>query len=261
MSKLLDWLTLAAICLLVGVFATIFLVRRWYRVSVVPVVHAQANSAPGSKTILIDKTRGLDPFEVMQVLEGSSELTAGGLSVQALSWIEPEGTSLTDASRFRSAYYAPAADSWLKDLTLVLRNRTSKTIVRVEFDLTFPETKGTGPMIWPTVRFGQLPANAAFYGSGDPIPPGPEPAILFNPGQVMGFNFARSESHLRAAVETRQPFASISLCYVHFRVSFDDGMVWTEAGDYANPDPQHPGRYLPPDRGYFPGPLMGLPAE
>ena len=71
----------------------------------------------------------------------------------------------------------------------------------------------------------------------------------------------RSESHLRAAVGTRQPFASISLCYVHFRVSFDDGMVWTEAGDYANPDPQHPGRYLPPDRGYFPGPLMGLPAE
>jgi hypothetical protein len=146
-------------------------------------------------------------------------------------------------------------------LEVALRNRTSKNIVRVVLNVAFPETRAEGPISQPAIRFGRLPANVAFYGSGQPIPPGPEPPLLFGPGKTMGFNLTAHDSQLRAAVERRQPFSTITLCYIHFEVVFDDGMIWTEAGGYAEPDPEHLGRFLPPDRTYFPGPLMRSPTE
>lgn len=77
----------------------------------------------------------------------------------------------------------------------------------------------------------------------------------------MGFNFVNYEPYLEAAVAHRQPFSTVSICFFHLGVSFADGMIWTEAGGYAQPNSQFPGRYLPPDRAYFPGPLTGSPGE
>lgn len=258
MSRLLDRLTLVAVYVLGGVLVSLLVLKGWHGVDVVPIVQAQSDSTAGIRTVLVNKTRRLDPIEVTQVLEGASELSASEPSDDDMNWLDPQAGP---GHRIFSAYKFQGGDSWLKDLTLVLRNRTSKNIARVEFDVTFPETAATGPMVWPTVRFGRLPANVTFYGTGEPMPPALEQPILFVPGQVIGFNFAKNASQLQVAVESRQPFASISLCYVHVRVNFDDGMVWTEAGGYAEPDPQHSGLFLPPARAYFPGPLMGPASE
>lgn len=261
MSKLLDRMTLITLCLLGGVLATVLIAKGWNRANLVPVVRAQSNPAPGIKTVVVNKTRRLDPLEATQVLEGGNQITPGDPSPADLDSLNPAGLPVVSTREFRVAYKFQAGDDWLKNLEVVLRNRTSKNIARVVLNVTFPETATKGPMAWPRVRFGQLPANVAFYGSGDPIPPGPEPTLLFPPGQIMGFNVTRYDPQLRATVERSQPFSTVTLCYIHYEVVFDDGMHWSEAGSYAAPDPEHPGWLLPPDRAYFPGPLMGPPVR
>ncbi|MFZ0963627.1 MAG: hypothetical protein WAO35_22415 [Terriglobia bacterium] len=261
MSKLLDRLILITLCLLGSVLATAFIAEGWHRVNLVPVVRAQSNPAPGIKTVVVNKTRQLDPIEVTQVLEGGNEIVPGDPSPADSDWMNSPALPVISTHEFRAAYKFPAGEDWLKDLEVVLRNRTSKNIVQVVLNVTFPETRAEGPIAWPAIRFGQLPANVAFFGSGDPIPPGPEPSLLFPPGTIEGFNLTRPDSQLRATVERSQPFSTVTLCYIHFAVVFDDGMNWTEAGGYAAPDPANPGRFLLPDRSYFPGPLMGPPAQ
>ena len=76
----------------------------------------------------------------------------------------------------------------------------------------------------------------------------------------MSFSFMDRASRLREAVERRQPFLTVSMCYIHFKVNFDDGMHWSEGG-YAAPDPDHLGKFIPTDKTYFPGPLVGPCAD
>jgi len=261
MSKVVDRLTIVALFVLGSVLTASFFAMGWRHMNVVPVVRAQGTPTSAIKTVAVNKTGELDPIEVRQVLEGASQLTASDPSEEDLKWLEPGVVPGGPRREFRSAYKFQAGESWLRDLTLVLMNRTSKNIVRVELDLAFPETGAAGPIAASTVRFGRPPANIAFYATGDPMPPPTEEPILLAPGQAMAFDLVRKEPQLRAAVARIQPFATISLCYIHVGASFDDGMVWTEAGGYARPDPQRLGWFLPPDRAYFPGPLTGAPGE
>ncbi|MFZ0963654.1 MAG: hypothetical protein WAO35_22550 [Terriglobia bacterium] len=261
MSKLLDRLILVTLCLLGGVLAIVFIPKGWNRVHLVPVVRAQSNPEPGIKTVVVNKTRQLDPIEVTQILEGGKEVLSSDPSQADSDWMNPKDLPVLTSREFRDAYKFSAGEDWLKDLEVVLRNRTSKNIVRVALEFRFPETTANGPTAGTRIRFGQLPSNVAFLASGDPIPPGPEPTLEFSPGKAMGFNFVSHDYQLRAAVEHGQPFSTVALCYIHFAVVFDDGINWTEAGGYAAPDPQRPGWFLPPDEAYFPGPLMGPPAS
>jgi len=261
MSKLLDRLTLVALCVLGAVLASLLIVEGWHRVRVVPIVRAQGDPTGGNKTVLVNKTRRLDPIEVVKVLEGGKEVAPGDPSQDDLNWLMPKDLPLRPARQFRTAYKFPAGESWLRDLSLVLLNRTSKNIVHVSMHVTFPETTATGPMLWPTVRFGQLPDNVAFFVSGEAMPPRPEEPIFLEPGEERTFPLVEQGPHLRKAIEGRQPFSTVSMCYIHFEATFDDGMHWGEVGGYSDPDPDHPGRFTPTDMTYFPGPLVGPPAE
>ncbi len=259
MRKLLDRVTLTVLCLLSIVLVSTFVVKNWHELNPEIVVHAQSSSSTPIQTIVFDKTQSLDAIEVLQVLEGVALITPGDPSDQDMRWLEPQGVR-AGAPQIRSAYKFQASDSWLKGLTLVLRNRTSKNIVRADFIVTFPETAATVAMVAPRVRFGRFPASVAFFANGQPIPVSGD-TLLLAPGQAMGFNLGNYDSQLRGAIESRQPFSTVSITYLHFDVSFDDGTIWAAGGGYAAPDPQFPGKYLPMDRTYFPGPLMGSPAE
>ena len=258
MSRLLDRLTFAALCLLSGMLVVSLIAKNWHRLDFVPVVRAQ--NSPGVKTIVVNKARQLDPIEVTQILESGKEIMPGDPSPADSQSLNPKDLPALSSREFRTAYKFPAGDDWLRGLEVVLRNRTSKNIVQVVLNVAFPETAAKGPMAWPRVRFGQLPANVAFYGSGDPIPPGPEPILRFPPGRTMGFNVTSYDSKLRAAVERSQPFSTVSMCYIHFIVTFEDGMHRSEGG-FATPDPARLGESIPAGAAYFPGQLLESSAD
>lgn len=261
MSKLYDRLTLAALCLLGVVLATVFFARGWHRLNALPVVQAQSNFTPGIKTVIVNKTRRLDPIEVVTVMEAGEEIEPSAPSQYNLQWLVRNDRPVRTTKEFRTAYDFPANDDvWLKNLSVALRNRTSKNIVFVSIGVAFPETKATGPLVWPYVRFGQLPANVAFFGSGDAIPARGEKLLSLAPGEEMTFSFQDHAAHLKTVLENRQSLSSISMCYLHFLVTFDDGTHWSEGG-YAAPDPVHPGKSIPLEVSYFPGPLIGSSAD
>lgn len=261
MPKLLDRLTLTAFCLLGGALAAVLITRALDRVDVVPVVRAQSSPAPGMKTVIVNGTRRLDPLKVVRIMEAGAEVAPSVPSQYHRQWLVRNDLTVKTTKEFRVAYNLPANDdTWLEKLSLVLRNRTSKSIVFVSVGVSFPETKASGPMLWPFVRFGQLPSNTAFYGTGAPIPPRVEKPFLLAPGDETSFPFIDHAEHLKEVVERRQALSSVSMCYLHFLVSFEDGTHWSEGG-YAAPDPFRPGRFIPFETTYFPGPLVGPSAD
>jgi hypothetical protein len=218
------------------------------------VVHAQS----GLKTVSISRLRPADPLEVSEVLENGQPVGRTLLSEDDLKWTDkglpvalPVLIQRYEARPSRWAYKFRAGDDWLKDLSLVARNRTSKTIVNVGMLVRFPETKADGPAILEDIEFGRIPANAAFTGSGQRLGQDSNKSIFLGLGQTMAFSLAAHDGELRRSVEFYRPFSTVSLCVIEFRVYFEDGMQWF--GGYSMPDPTHPGRFVPMGFRYFPG--------
>jgi hypothetical protein len=193
-------------------------------------------------------------------LERGKELVPGEPSEEDLKWVHM-GINLPIRGRqFRDAYKFQAGDDWLRNLSLVLGNRTSKNIVLVSPSLHFPETKPNGPEVTCDLVFGRIPENVAYTSSGEKIPQGSNTPIMLAPGQRMMFSLAEDSSNIRDTVERFQPFSTVSLCYIHFSVYFEDGMRWSE-GTYVAPDPAHAGKFIGMGLFYFPGPAHRLPDE
>ena len=205
------------------------MVQNWSHAHL-PLIHAQLTDA--TKTVVVGHVRRLDPVAIVHVVEAGNDIPGGELSDEDAKWFPG-----TDPPFRGREFYVPhkfqADDNWLKNLSLVLRNRTSKNIVRVRLLIEFPEAKVTVNGIPPRhgleshADFGQLPANAAYFLSGKPMPPSSQKPILFAPGQEMTFPLAEVESKFRDDVELwAQSFSTISLCYIRFNVDFEDGVHW-----------------------------------
>jgi hypothetical protein len=227
----------------------------WRHPCLVNVVHAQS----GLKTVSIDRLRPVDPLEVTEVLENGQPVGRTLLSEDDLKWMFkglpvalPVLIQRYEARPGWWAYKFRAGNDWLKHLSLVVRNRTSKNIVYVAMLLRFPETKANGAAISDDIEFGRIPANAAFTGSGQKLRQGSDKPIFLPPGQAMAFSLAAHDGELRRSVEFYRPFSTVSLCVIEFEVYFQDGMQWF-GGGYSIPNRTHPGRFIPMGFGYFPG--------
>lgn len=259
MTRWIDRLTVMTGSVLGTVLICSLAVQHLHQARLIPIAHAQGNEAANSKTVIINHVKRLDPVQVVEVIEGGKVIPSAEPSPDDLEWFIRKDLPPPRGRQFRVAYKFQADDDWFRDLSLVLRNRTSKTIVYVALLVSFPETKAATGMqgaVSSVVAFGQLPSSAAYTGSGEPIPQGSRRPILLAPGQQMTFSLADDDRNLRPAIEAWQSFSSVSLCVIHFIVYFDDGMQWNEGGYFA-PDPDHPGRHIPLEISHFPGPLMG----
>ena len=230
----------------------------------VPFARGQVAGTSGIKTVILKHVMRLDAIEVMKVLEAGTESSRGDPSEEDLRWFRhPALPSPPPGGRqFRVAYKFQAGDEWLKNLSLVVRNRTSKNIVFLLINLRFPEAgpaTGTQGGISSEVRFGQIPSNAAYTASGERLALPPQKPLQLAPGQEATFPLADRAADIRAGIEQSLSFSSISMCAIHFLVYFEDGMQWN-AGGYFIPDPSQPGKMTPSELQYFPGPLMGPPA-
>jgi hypothetical protein len=263
MIKSIQRLTIATLFILGAELVCPTSVKLWRRGYFVNLVHAQS----GPKTVSINRLRPVDPLDVSEVLEDGRPVGRTLLSQDDLKWIDkglpvalPVLIQRYEARPSRWAYKFRAGDDWLKDLSLVVRNRTSKNIVYVDVVVGFPETKANGPAIFDDIEFGRIPANAAFTGSGQRLRQGSNKPIFLAPSQTMAFSLAAHDGELRRSVEFYRPFSTASLCIIEFQVYFGDGMKWF-AGLYSMPDPTHPGRFAPMGFRYFPGQTHGRAAE
>lgn len=170
MSRLLQALNLAAICLLGGVLASVLVVRAR------PQAHARALaeksdiSWPMPETLQLYPAHPGDPVKLVGITKGASQIELGKYRVPVL-----EADTFSGPNPF---------DDWLKDASFVVRNQTSTRIVSVGISVVFPARRpnvachsvfdvswcdqhpnwcdgGCPTLVERTLQWGRIPAAAA----------------------------------------------------------------------------------------------------
>ncbi|MGA9059887.1 MAG: hypothetical protein WB763_25635 [Terriglobia bacterium] len=236
MLRGLQWLSLIACCLLGTVIACVLMVQIWDKVSVVPVVQAQDALMGGSKFVEIERDCPRDSARVVKVTVGKQVITPGFFN------------------RLKGPSGVPfqAGDDWLKKLTFTIRNRSSENFVELDMHICFPDTETTGHEICQPIDLGRMPDNAAYTVEGNKFDQGSARPLDFRPGQEMKISFAPYADEIRRRIEERQPFSTISRCFINLDGGFfEDGMRW-ELADYLVPDPSRHGSFKPVDDSEIP---------
>jgi hypothetical protein len=205
------------------------MVQNWNKVSVVPVVNAQDAPVAGSKYVEIEPDWAGDSARVVRVTVAKQVVTPGHFNPHK----GPSGVPFQ------------AGDDWLKQLTFTIKNRSSKKFVYLYMHICFPDTEATGHQICQPIELGRVPEIAEpSHGSAVPLD--------FRPGQQMQISFAPYADDIRKRIEERQPFSTISRCFINMHTGyFEDGMQWL-LGLYSVPDPSHPGSFKPVDGSEIP---------
>ncbi|SPF55329.1 exported hypothetical protein [Candidatus Sulfopaludibacter sp. SbA4] len=143
-------------------------------------------------------------------------------------------------------------DDWLQNIEIHLFNRTSRTIVFGRVVVAFSEL-GSGPAASGRrvafLDFGRIPANAAFFGDGKPMPQNPDQQPLsWGPRQTIVVHVGDYIDKIRGQIHDEVPTQVFIIKRPFF---FADGMRWD--GDYAVPDPAHPGQWVAKEPLHFPG--------
>ena len=192
----------------------------------VPVVQAQDNEGSSMKTVGLDMwARSCDAVRVVSVTEN-------GQTIDAATPKHP-GTPFADPN-----------NDWLKNLSVTLKNYTSKNIAFAVVVLHFPQTKSAGPEAAWDVQLGRIPANDAYSPTGEALPLSPDQKPLnFGPGQTLTISFAAYEANVRQML-AEQPTPEVTEAAIQLgEFLFDDGSQWNPSG-YRLPDGDHPGRYI-----------------
>jgi len=229
MQKGLQWASLFACCLLGTVIAGVLVVQNSSRATVIPVVRAQDAPPAGVKYIEVEPDCPRYAAKVVKVMVGNQVVTPGDF----------------DPYKGPSGVPFQAGDDWLKNLTFTIKNRSSKKFVELDMRICFPDTKTAGYQACQAIEVGRIPEiDKLGQGSGRPLD--------FRPGQEIQISFAPYADEIRRRVEERQPFSTISRCFINLAVGyFEDGMQWM-LYNYSVPDPSHPGSFKPVDESEVP---------
>jgi hypothetical protein len=180
------------------------------------------------------------PVRIVQALEGTMDVTGVGRDpVTGLPYKPWTGKPFQ------------AGDDWMKNLVFVVKNSSNKKVTAMNFTLIFPDT-GAGtpsdPGIVAGMSVGRLPENALYNPrTGQKRTGVPEYNANFSllPNQEFRFAVAPYYDEIKAAIETKQPISTITICQVGFEIYyFADGTRLDGGGDFAEPDPNRPGAWL-----------------
>jgi hypothetical protein len=199
----------------------------------------------GTKTVDIDTQTKMDPVTVSKVMVGDQQIRTG--------------VSTAGVREVRQGTPFQAGDDWLKNMTIVIRNRTDKAIVRAEIVLLFPDT-GDGtpgrPVTAYTITLGQRPEIDAFRSNGQKLSRQlDKKPFFFAPGETLVINVADYVDEIRSIVEAKLLFSQITRVVIErTQFFFEDGMRWNNLYGFGVPNPNHPGQFTNMDRStYFPG--------
>jgi hypothetical protein len=216
---------------------------------IAPVAAANPGKSLGTKMVYIDRQTRMDPVTIEKVTVGSQLIQPG---VSTAARVDQPATPFQ------------ADQDWLKNMSISLKNRTDKVVVRAEVQLFFPDTgNGITPQgrISPTVtvytmELGQRPEIDSYASHGQKIPPEPgKQPLLLAPGQTLVIHVADHVDEMHSRVEETLPFSQVTRVAIRrLRFFFVDGMRWTDLDRFGIPDPNHPGQFTNLDSGrYFPG--------
>lgn len=203
-----------------------------------------ATGTLGTKMVYIDAQYRVDPVTI-------TKLTVGDQQIQP-------GVS-TGAREVQPGTPFQADEDWLKKMSISLKNRTDKVIVRAEVELYFPDTgdgSSSQPVTGYNMSLGQRPEIDSYSRHGQKLPQEPsKPALLVAPGQTFVIHVADYLDAIQSRVEETLPFAQVTRVAIR-RIGFffADGMRWNDLYGFGVPDPNHPGQFTYMDRNrFFPG--------
>lgn len=127
------------------------------------------------------------------------------------------------------------ADDWMRNANIRVKNVSDKTIIYIEIDLNFPETKASGNEMSYRLKLGHRPAAHNM-----------DPSLELRTGEeaVLSLDGERYEQLVRF-LEQRHPISGIRKGIVRIGfVIFVDGTAWS-GGMFHRRDPNNPNRYIP----------------
>jgi len=198
----------------------------------------------GTKMVYIDAQYRVDPVTITKVIVGDQEIQPG------LS---------TGPREVRPGAPFQADEDWLKTMSIFLRNRSDKVIVRAEVQFFFPDTGDGSPsqsVTAYTATLGQRPDIDSFGSHGQKLAPEPNrPALLVAPGKALIFRVGDYLDEMQSLVEQKLSFSQVTRIAIRrLQVYFADGMRWDDLHGFGIPDPDHPGQFTYMDRNrFFPG--------
>jgi hypothetical protein len=204
---------------------------------------AAATGALGTKMVYIDAQYSVDPVTITKVLVGDQQIQPG---------VSTGPREVQPGTPFQ------ADEDWLKNMSISLKNRTDKVIVRAEVQLWFPDTGdgSSAPVTVYTITLGQRPDIDSFASHGQKLPPEPgKPPLLIAPGQTVVVHFADYLDAMQSRVEEKLSFTQVTRVAIQrLKFYFADGMIWDDLHGFGVPDPNHPGQFSYMDRNrFFPG--------
>jgi hypothetical protein len=176
------------------------------------------------------------PVEVTRVAIGSQDIVPG-------IYRDPE----------RGGKPFKADVNWLEELVLWLRNRTAKTIGAADLQVCFPETTATGLMMCSPVEVGCIPPPVESFTHGGASMQVSSCPFRLEPGAVVRISVRDYAQSMREFVEERQPFSTITSCFIHFQAFHFDGGMKCTPGHYWVPKASRPGLETSLAPTFFPG--------
>jgi hypothetical protein len=244
MVKRMRGLSLHVCCLLAAVLSCALVVGFWDTLNILPTVRAQEALMGQWKFVerepnvpeesgpypCNDVNFPCEAVRVVKVTVGGQEVTPGPYNRRG----GPSGVPFL------------AGDDWLKGLVFTIKNRTSKKIVQVFSDISFPETETTtGSTLAQHIWLGRSPEGVSYTKDGEEVHQGGNGPLDFRGGQEMEISFAPYADEIRKKIEERQPFSTITRCFINVHTAiFEDGMHWILT-HYDAPDPGYPGTRKP----------------
>jgi hypothetical protein len=201
----------------------------------------------GYGNIYIDRQTSMDPVSIEKIAVGDQLIELGVM--------DPRGRVHEPGMQFQ------AGPDWLKDMSVVLKNRTNKEIVHVEIELWFPDS-GDGTRGHPVQTYelalGQRPEIDLYIGRGgqkvlpdtdkEPLSLLPEKTVVIHIADY----FDQIEELLKGGSKRLQQHTRVVVRQLG--CAFVDGMRWSDVGGFLIPDFDHPGHFAKQDQGrFFPG--------
>lgn len=237
MLKGLQWLSVFASCVLAAAIGCVLIARSWEDVSLQPVVQAQGTLTAGSKFIEVELENANQAVRVVKVSVGKQVVTPG----------------FHRRGRGPSGVPFQAGDDWLNGLAFTVKNRTTKKIVQLFMNVSFPETETPeyGFPVHQILYRGRIFDSVLSDPDGNKLDPRAGQPLDFGPGQKMTFSFADYADGVRKRIEERQSFSTVTRCFINVHTAYlEDGTHWV-LSHFDAPDPSHPGSYTPLDPSLF----------